>query len=321
MELIIDNKKKENVKSITITVLIVIVCSAGISLATAIFLNPIGLYAGGVTGIAQIILHSLGIIIHGSSGFNYYQSYLGILNFIFLLPFNVLAWFKLSKKYAVYTVISSIVQTVVLSFAKPLSNIGVFLNTDGSYDILACAIMAATIGGACNGFMMRRGATSGGIITYCQYLNLKKGKSVGIINLIISVVILCFGALISFFSNENSFGSALSTSFYTLISFILSSIILDYIHTAYNKVKLEIITEHGPAIIDELLKDFPHGITVEKGVGAYTNRDKMILNVIIQSYESNYYFDVVKKIDEDAFIAMLPCQRTFGRFIRKVIDK
>lgn len=309
------------------TVIIVIVCSAIMSVVTAIFLNPIGLYAGGVTGISQILLHFLGLIFHGRDGWNYYQSWLGYLNFLFLLPFNVLAWFKLSKKYAIYTTISSVVQTIVLVFADQLQSLHVFYNeTTGTYDVLSCAIMSGILGGICNGFMMRRGSTSGGIITLCQYLNLKKGRSVGAINLTVSAMIVFFGAIISFLSpamstNSGAIGSALATVCYTLLNFGLENIVLDYVHTAYNRVKMEIVTEKGSAIATELTKDFPHGVTIERGTGAYSNRPKEILNVIVQNYETNYYYSIIKKIDPDAFVDILPCTRIFGRFIAKVIDK
>lgn len=308
--------KKKKTKSVFETVLIVVFCSFLLSISTSMFLNPVGLYAGGVTGIAQIILHFFGLVI--KQDYNAYENWLGLLNFIFLMPFNILAWFKLSKKYAIYTMISTIIQTIFLSFGSFWTSLGVFRALDGTYDMLACAIVSAIIGGIGNGLMMRRGATSGGIIILCQYLNLKKGRSVGTINFFISGLILLFGALISIFSPEFN---GIDPALYTLISFMLSSIVLDYIHTSYNKVKLEIVTEKGKDITKELLHDFPHGVTITRGFGAYTMRDKEILHVIIQSYETSYYFNIIKQIDPDSFISVLPCKRIFGRFITKVIDQ
>lgn len=312
------NPKKSNVKRYVKTTLIVIFCSTLLSVSTGIFLNPIGLYSGGVTGIAQIILHSLGLLT--GKGYNYYQNWLGVLNFVFLLPFNILAWFKLSKKYALFTMLSSVIQTIVLSFSEFWASLGVFqttLNGVSTYDMLACAIIAAVIGGFANGLMMRRGATSGGIVTFCQYLNLKKGKSVGSIELGISGLILLCGAVLSILNPEFD---GIEPALYTLICFVLQSVVLDYVHTAYNKIKLEIVTEKGKAITKELIKDFPHGITITRGQGAYTMREKEILQVVIQSYESSFYFNIVKSIDPDAFVSVLPCKRIFGRFINKVID-
>ena len=112
--------KKEKTKNVIKTIIIVIICSAAISISTAMFLNPLDLYAGGVTGIAQIILHIIGIL--SGNGINAYMSWLGLLNLVLLMPFNILAYFKLSKKYAFYTGISSIVQTVILSFPTLMNN-------------------------------------------------------------------------------------------------------------------------------------------------------------------------------------------------------
>lgn len=315
-----EESRKKQIKSITKSIIIVIVCSAFISITVALFLNPAGLYAGGVTGIAQVIIHTMGLLSE-SGDLNKYQNLLGIFNFALLLPFNILAWFKLSKKYAIYTAISSVVQTIVFSFTEKISELNIFLNSDGRYDILACAILGAIFGGVCNGFMMKRGATSGGIIIYCQYVNIKKGKSVGSINFIACAVILVLSAIISFFDNSHNIGSGISTAFYTLISFLVQSLAMDYIHTSYNKVKLEIVTEKGNDIINELLEEFPHGITIETGIGAYSKREKSVLNVIVQKYESDYYVSLIRKIDINAFITVLPCERIFGKFTTKVIDK
>lgn len=312
--------KKEKTKNVIKTIIIVIICSAAISISTAMFLNPLDLYSGGVTGIAQIILHLIGIL--SGNGINAYMSWLGLLNLILLMPFNILAYFKLSKKYAFYTGISSIVQTVILSFPSFWENLKVFY-FDGQYDYIACSIVAGLIGGLCNGLLMRRGATSGGIITLCQYLNIKKGKSVGFINLITCGAIMFMGATISFINQgENAeFGPAFSIALYTFINFLISSLTVDYVHTAYNKAKLEVVTEKGEEIAEALLKELPHGITIERGTGAFSGREKSVLNVIIQNYETSYYVKIIKEIDQEAFVSVLPCRNIFGKFNQKVIDK
>ena len=314
--------KKEKKITFINSIIIVILMSASISISTAMFLNPLKLYAGGVTGIAQILLHFFGIIVKGPEGWHYYDGYLGLVNFALFLPFNVLAYFKLSKKYALYTSISTIVQSIVLSFPTFWENLYVFRNDNG-YDILACALVAGFISGLCNGVLMRRGATSGGIITLCQYLNLKKGKSVGFINLIVSGSIMIFGAIASFLSqgDDGAAGIAISTALYTFINFLISSIVLDWVHTSYNKIKLEIVTEKGDDLAAELIQLFPHGVTIEKGVGAFSKREKTILNVIIQNYETGYYLKAIKEIDENAFISIMPCRSTYGKFTQRVIDK
>ena len=312
--------KKEKTKNVIKTIIVVIICSAAISISTAMFLNPLDLYAGGVTGIAQIILHLIGILT--GNGIDAYMSWLGLLNLILLMPFNILAYFKLSKKYAFYTGISSIVQTIILSFPDFWENLNVF-KVDGKYDFIACSIVAGLIGGLCNGLLMRRGATSGGIITLCQYLNIKKGKSVGFINLITSGAIMIMGATISFIDQgENAeFGPAFSIALYTFINFLISSLTVDYVHTAYNKAKLEVVTEKGNEIAEALLKELPHGITIERGIGAFSGREKSVLNVIIQNYETSYYVKIIKEIDQEAFVSVLPCRNIFGKFNQRVIDR
>ncbi|MCB9498268.1 MAG: YitT family protein, partial [Bacillales bacterium] len=68
--------KKKKTKSVFETVLIVVFCSFLLSISTSMFLNPVGLYAGGVTGIAQIILHFFGLVI--KQDYNAYENWLGL---------------------------------------------------------------------------------------------------------------------------------------------------------------------------------------------------------------------------------------------------
>ena len=312
---VIDKKKQ----SVFYTILIIIAASFILSVVTASLIDPLGLYAGGVTGIAQIILHALGLII--KQDWNYFKDYLSIANLILLVPFNILA-FKLSKKYALYTFISTIVQTITLSFSSFWTDLGIFRNLDGSYEVLSCVLVASIAVGAMNGVMMRIGATSGGIITMAQYLNIKGGKSVGFINLIVCSTIIVFGSLISFFDPETgSFGAALTTALYTMVLFILSTLVVDFIHTSYNKVKLEIVTEKGEEVTKMLLEKLPHGLTISTAKGGYTGRDKTMLITVVQKNESIYFSTEILKIDESAFITIIPVSRIFGRFNAQIIDK
>ncbi len=330
--LVVDHNhgKNEKLVSVIITTIIIIVSSTLLSIVTATLINPLGLYAGGTTGLSQIILHLLGIIINGPEGWNSLIGHLSWISFVFLLPFNVLAFFSLSKKYAFYTFLSSVVQTIVFMFNDFWVSLGIFQNPDGTYQTLTCVLIAASLGGLLNGLLMRRGATSGGFITLCQYLNIKRGKSVGFLNMIVSGVIVACGFSLSFFSaapngatleGKAAFGQAMSIALYTLLYFVLNNIVLDNVHTSYNKVKLEIVTEKGEEIVDRLLNEIPHGVTITKAKGGYTKRDKDMLIVIIQLDEYMKYAKLIHSIDEHAFITTLPVLRFSGKFNVQMIDK
>ncbi len=313
-----DSKKTIN---LIVSVLVVIIGSALIGISTCAFINPLKLYAGGVTGISQILLQLAGIIFkHGK--WDAFNGYLSILNFALLLPFNVLAFFKLSKKYAIYTSISTIIQTITIGFADFWMSLEIF-SLDQKFESI---VIAAALGGLANGLMMRRGATSGGIITLCQYLNLKKGKSVGFINMIISSLIVFFGALISFLTTTESgvkaVGDCLSTALYTLLYFVLTSLVVDHIHTAYNKVKLEVVTEFGESIASTLLSEFKHGLTITSSVtGAYTHKQKNILTIVVQTSEVSKYVNRIKELDEHCFVTIIPIMRFSGNFKVQIIDE
>ena len=314
-------KKNEKLTNTIISVLTIIFGSILISVSTCAFINPLKLYAGGVTGIAQIILQLFGILFKNGD-WSAFNNHLGLLNFLLLLPFNVLAFFKLSKKYAIYTSISTVVQLITMEFSEFWMSLEIF----SSDDKLAAVIVAGALCGIGNGIMMKRGGTSGGIITLCQYLNVKRGKSVGAINLFISFFIVLAGSIISLLTTDNSgvqaLGASLSTALYTLLFFVLSSLVLDHIHTSYNKVKLEVVTSNGEEIASTLLNEFKHGLTITNNVtGAYTKQNKNILTIVIQTSEVSKYVNRLRELDEHCFITIIPILRFSGNFNVQIIDR
>jgi len=319
--LVESKEKKDSIISTIYSILIITLASILISFTLAAFLNPLNLYGAGLTGIAQIILKVIGLLTVNNA--HAFDKYLSITNFILLLPFDILAYFKLSKKYGIYSLWSTIVQAVVLLFQDKIVLLNIFGVLTDKPDTLACVFMVGLLGGLSNGLIFRRGGTSGGFVILCQYLNIKKNKSVGFINLIISGLVVSLGAIIEFFNPQSgsNLSVAFSTACYTLITYVISSFVIDYVHTAYNKIKLEVVTEKGQEIVDALLSHLPHGITVSKGYGAYTKKEKDVLNILIHSYEINKYIQIIKEVDPKAFILSVPVSSFSGRFKVQIINK
>ena len=85
---------KMRIKSEAPRVLIVLFCATFYSLSVMWFLTPAGLYAAGITGLAQIITQILKVF----ANFNLPS---GILVLLFNIPLFIFGWKRVSKRFSI----------------------------------------------------------------------------------------------------------------------------------------------------------------------------------------------------------------------------
>lgn len=259
------------------------------------FLEPLELYSGGISGIAQLTINAMvkfaGVSIN-----------LGLLIFILNLPILVFGFFKMTKKFVYYSIYSIVLQSLFIG----LLPINIFLEND----LLSNAIVGGILIGIGAGLNFRVGASSGGMDIVFQYLAFKKNITVGTLGISLNILIVSIAGFM--------FGWPIAI--YTIIRIILTSLVIDKVHTAYNYIKLEVITEKGEEIANLLVTRTKHGVTVSKGTGAYSHKEKDILHTIISSYEFNRFIRLIREIDKDAFISVSTVKKVVGNFTKIFID-
>jgi len=261
------------------------------------FVNPVGLYTGGVTGISQLIINFLALSSDGAVQIN-----LGILVFIFQIPLLIYGWYKLSKRFIIYTIISSVIGSVILAFTVNTSILG--------NDLLTAGIIGGMLGGIGNGILAKAGTSGGGTSILFQYWSIKTGKSMGLYQILLHGGIILVAGLV--------FG--LDIAIYTIVSQLISSIVLDKVFTGYNFIKIEVITTKGLEIASLLKERLPHGVTMINAIGAYYFQEKTILYAVISVHEMQQYLALINEVDSSAFIVMTPVQNVKGKFTKKIID-
>ncbi|MBU0996791.1 MAG: YitT family protein [Firmicutes bacterium] len=289
--------KNFNFKKEAKTLYQVILGTAISVLGIVFFLDPVGLYTGGVTGLSQLIINVVSMVTGGSTLIN-----LGLLVFVFQIPLLIFGWKKLSKRFIIYTLISSVIGSAIMVYKAPVSILG--------NDLITSGIIGGILGGIGNGILANAGTSGGGTSIIFQYLSIKTGKSMGSYQIIFHGAIILLAGII--------FG--LDIAIYTIVSQIMSSIVLDKVFTGYNFIKIEAITEHGPEIADVLKSRLPHGVTMIDAVGAYYGREKKILYAVISVHEMQQYLKLINDIDPNAFVVFAPVQNVKGKFTKKIIN-
>ncbi|MBU1145576.1 MAG: YitT family protein [Firmicutes bacterium] len=279
------------------TLLLVVVGTAIYALGIVFFIDPSKLYTGGITGLSQLFINIIEQVTSNNVILN-----LGILSFVLQIPLLIFGYFKLSKRFIVYTIISVIIASVIFLFRVPESILG--------NDILTCAIIGGMLGGLGNGILHNVGTSGGGTSIIFQYWSIKTGKSVGFYQIIFHGAIILAAGLI--------FG--LNIAIYTIVSQLISSIVLDKVFTGYNFMKLEVITTCGIELADELKTRLPHGVTMLDAIGAYTHQEKTVIFAVISTHEIQKYLAIIKEIDPNAFVVMTGVSKVKGKFTKKIIN-
>ncbi len=74
-----------------------------------------------------------------------------------------------------------------------------------------------------------------------------------------------------------------------------------------------IITDQAEAIAEIILKDMRRGVTAMPGTGMYTGKEHRILLCALTVTEINQLKSSVRKVDEKAFVMVIPAQEILGR--------
>lgn len=291
--------KKKIVLEESFHALIVLISAVIFSLGVMWFLTPAGLYAAGVTGIGQIIqkLFMLGNI----------DIPLGVLTFVLNIPLFIYGGKKVSLRFALYSFISVVIQSVFMMGWIPVYTFGI----NAMDNQLLFALIGGLVTGLGNGIALKFGTSTGGIDIVGQSLSIEKGISIGTFSMILNCIIaLIGGGIIS---------NAWEISMYTFIRIIISAVVVDKIHTAYNFVRLDIISDNVEKISEALMQELRRGVTLISVEGGYTHAKKQDAFIILTSYELARAKKICTSIDPHVFIVICPAKGTVGRFIRKTI--
>lgn len=258
------------------------------------FIVPATLVPGGITGLAVLSQYGLDLVnIHVN---------LGLIVIIYNIPVMIIGLKGISKTFVYYSVYSIILQSILLAIFDAQSSIF------GS-DILASSIFGGLFVGLGAGITLKSGSSLGGMDIISQYISIKLQISVGYISVFVNGLILSI-ALLIFEPN---------IAFYTLLSFVVANLLVDQLHTAYKRVRLDIITVKGSEVKSVLISAFIRGITMSKGTGAYTGVERDILWMVTQTHEVYDIKKIVTDIDPEAFITMTPIKHLNGKFNRVIM--
>ena len=279
------------------------------------------LATGGVSGISQILALAIELVIGHQVENNLVQS---ISYTVLNIPLLVFSYFKIGKRFTVFTLVNVILSSVFISVfsrtgvAEHVANFAFADNVKPLDPVIVRVLFAGICTGLSSAFAFTAGISCGGIDIVAYYFGARKSTQVGRYGIIINGFIVLTYAIVKAISAQ-SFAYGIYSVFFSIIYLMEVGLIIDTINLRNKKIEMQIITskEHMPEII---IANFPHSATIVKGTGAYSGTEKTMFFMVVSSSEVKKVVDIAKKIDEHAFITATPLKQVYGNFFIKPLE-
>lgn len=255
------------------------------------FLIPSSFIDGGVTGISLMVQELTGIS-------------LSILLVIINLPFLILAFSAISRRFA----IKSILGIALLALAVHFIPFPV-VTTD---KILVAAFGGLFLGLGI-GMAIRGGAIIDGTEVLAIYISRKTSMTVGNVILIFNIIIFLTAAYV--FSTE--------IALYAILTYYAASKTVDFVIDGVEEYTgVTIISGESEAIREAILENLGRGCTIFKGQKGFSQKgdasgETNIVYTVITRLEISKLKTEIDKIDPEAFLIMTSVKDTRGGMIKK----
>ncbi|WP_338968329.1 MULTISPECIES: YitT family protein [unclassified Spiroplasma] len=292
------------------------------------FINPVGFYNGGFSGISQIIVYS----IFSSPKEQAMWFYIVVL--MLNIPFVIFGYFKVGRYFTVYTLFFMLMQTAwnfilraipILDQLKIMEELILPKDTDtGKAVMTLAAFIYAFIGSIIWGFAIAiafiAGGSSGGSDFLAAYLAVWKKQGVGKFQKYMNYAIIVLAILIKYFvqKNEDNLIYAFFKNFTLYVSIIfatISTVVTNFIYPKFKLVNVMIFTKL-PLDVCEYFKthEYPHDTTLISSSDIKSGKVSGTIFATISLIEYKKVKYNVTRIDNKAFIVVIPVTMVYGTF-------
>ena len=266
-------------------VIATVVGSAVFALGFALFLQPNEMNAGGISGLAQVIVELMGF---GS---------VGTLSILINLPLFVLGGIKIGKRFFVGSLLGMLLSSVLIdAFAMiPFPVTEPLLST--LYGGVLCGLGL--------GVVFVSGTSTGGSDILVRLLKLKmRNVPIGQISMGFDAVVVVLTGLV--------FGDV-SSALYTGITVFVTSQVVDAVvyRFDYSKVAL-IISKEYETIAREIGLKLDRGATFLHGEGSYSHTPTKVVLAAVKKQQVAELKELVTAIDPNAFIIVQEAHQVLG---------
>ena len=259
-----------------------------------LFLEPNDLNVGGMSGLAMVLRKLLGF---GS---------IGVLTAMLNVPLFLLGAKKLGKKFLFGSLAGMLLSSLFIDLFAGIPKPGT--------EILLDSLYGGLFVGAGLGLVFLAGATTGGSDIAAKLLRRRfRSASLGKVMLVIDLAIITLTGIVF---------QDLSKTLYSALPLAVSSLVMDQLLYGldHSTVAL-IISERYEQVSKAIEIRLDRGATVLDGSGSYTGKPRPVLMSAVRQRELPEVKAIVREIDPDAFVILLPAHQVLGEGFRRTTDE
>ena len=244
-----------------------------VAIALEMFLLPNKIIDGGVIGISMMLSY----ITNGN---------LGMLIFVINIPFIILAYKTLGKKFVINTFFAVTMLAIATNIVSQFHHI--------TEDLLLVTIFGGILLGLGVGLILRNNASLDGTEMVSIILSKRlKIVSVGELLMFINLFIYaCAGFLFEW-----------DRAFYSILTYYIASKTIDSVLEGLDKAKsVRIVSDFHREIGDSIMKELDISVTYMKAMGGYSRQEKIMTFCVVNKFDMAKLKEVVHEVDPRAFI-------------------
>ncbi len=271
--------------------ILTIVGSSIFGLAYATFLSPNDLNAGGISGLAAVIVQ----VINPDGTIPLVD--IGTLTIVINLPLFAIGGVKIGKKFFFGSLVGMTVSSLVMDYV----NLPVPLPEAP----MLAALYGAVIGGVGVGLVFMAGTSTGGSDIVVRLVKLKaRNMPIGQIAMIFDLFVVSMTGVV--------FGD-IQNALYTGIAAFLTSKVIDIVVYGFDNSKVALVVTREYEKIAELISDkLGRGATYLYSQGTYSKQDGKVVLVAVKRQQIAELKELVTQTDPNAFVIMMDAHQVLG---------
>ena len=277
------------IKKYSFEMILIILGTMSMSIATALFLLPNQLSSGGFSGIATITYYL----------FNWKM---GTVILLLNIPLFILAFIRIGKEFVFKSILGTVFLSQFIDFFDRFNP----LTTDR---FLACIYGGIFIGVGTSLILKAHASTGGGDLVSYIVRSFKPTLSTSNLIVIFDAIVITLNVI---------FLKELEIGLYSSISLYIMGKVIDIIFEGIGFSKMIfIISNKYKEISDEISNQVLRGVTGIYSKGMYTNERKMMLMCIASRREIIEIKQIANKIDSKSFTIITNVREVYGKGFKK----
>lgn len=212
------------------------------------------------------------------------------------VPLLLLCWFFLGKDIFIKTFFGSLIFPTFIKLTEGIPTL--------TKQPLLAAVFGGIVLGLGLGMVFYGNSSTGGTGIITQILNKYSPLPLGTVLLLVDGTIVAISAIA--FDPD--------TVMYSIISLVVVSLTIDKMMAGLNSSRnLLIISNHSEQILDYITNKADRGATKIPVLGGHTNRSQNMIMTTLSTHEVPKVQEEIQKIDETAFMVIIPAATVMGR--------